>query len=332
MPSYASRIRVRRIDDETWRPSGELSGVDSASVTRSVAKDAPLMQSGDMDVSGIVSEGHYAIDMVEDTGNVHPIATLLFAPDGTEWSHRSWSGSLAGRSVLAPAAERRTRQGEYAPKGAMAAALCARMLRESIAAPVVVEGDFALGEHVVFDLGGSYLDAVLSVLDTGGFCVQVSGDGTVTIREMPTEPSLVINSANRGLLMPKITRRMPISDVPNVLYVYDGDQEAVAVNDDPTSPTSIQARGRRIEQVEENPTRKEGETLQQYADRRLAELSDVYETYDVEHEWVDGLLPYSIVRVNLPEAGIDGDFRVMDQDLECGRGIQVGATWGRRAL
>lgn len=96
---------------------------------------------------------------------------------------------------------------------------------------------------------------------------------------------------------------------------------------------SIPARnGREIEaDPEDSPTRKEGESLQQYADRRLAELSDIYKTYDIEREWVDGLLPYSIIRCNLPQPGITGDYRIMSQTLDCGHGIKVGETWGRRA-
>ena len=329
---YASTWVVRRIDPDTWTPIGVLDGVDSVTVQRAVNdSSSPLLESGSMEVSGDVEEGYYRIEMRPSLGEMVTVATMLFCPDGRKWSHRAWGGKASGRSVLAPASVRMCKPGQQAPMGVDGAAWCASRLREVIKAPVVVEGSFKLGEFMSFESSDSVLDAVWSVLKAVGWCIQIAGDGTVTIREMPTEPSLVINSANRGLLMPKITRRTPISDVPNVLYVYDGDQEAVAKNEDLTSPTSVQARGRRIEQVEENPTRKEGESLLQYAKRRLAELADVYETIDVEREWVDGIHPYSIVRSNMPESGVTGDFRVMSQKLKCGAGIKVSETWGRRA-
>ena len=76
----------------------------------------------------------------------------------------------------------------------------------------------------------------------------------------------------------------------------------------------------------------DGETLQAYAERRLSELSDIYETIDIEREFVPGVLPYSAVRVALAEPGLYGDFRVMSQTIECSHGVKVGETLGRRAL
>lgn len=332
--SYAAAWRVRRIDPTLWLPVEEVAGVRGASVKRSWNRDGscPLLESGDMEVTGRLSEGYYRIEMLADTGELVNVATLLFAPDGSSWSHRGWSGPLTGRSVLAPASERRFEPGEYAPRGVEGASWCARMLRSVIDAPVTVEGSFGLSDHVVFDLGLSYLDGVWRVLDAGGYCLQIAGDGTVVIRPVPADPALVVNSTSLGLLMPEFGQSLPIDTVPNVLKVYDGAQEAVARNEDSASPTSIPSRGRPIEgDVEDSPARREGETLRQYADRRLGELSEIYETIDVEREYAADVLPYSIVRANLPEAHVTGDYRIMDQTLECGRGIRVGETWGRMA-
>lgn len=323
--------RVREIDAGTWLPSHEVGAVDGVSISRKVGKDAKMLESAMMDVTGTLDEGYYRIELLDDGGSLVSVATMLFASDNIEWDHRKWSGSMSGRSVLAPASERRLAPGAYAPKGVDGAQWCVDMLSSVIDAPVTREGSFSLAQHVVFDLGDSHLDAVWAVLNAAGWCMRVSGDGTVTVREIPSEPSLVIDSANTALLMPDLSRSMPIEDVPNVLRVYDGTTEYVAENDDPASPTSIPARGRRIEEVEEDPTLREGETYGQYARRRLAELGDICEEMDIEREYVDGIVPYDVIRANLPEPGVVGDYRVMSQTVRCGNGITVGETWGRIA-
>ena len=323
--------RVRKIDAGTWLPAHEVGGVDGVSISRKVGKDAKMLESAMMDVTGTLGEGYYRVELLDDVASLVDVATMLFAPDGFEWNHRKWSGSMSGRSVLAPASERRLSPGAYAPKGVDGAQWCVDMLSGVIDAPVTREGSFSLAQHVVFDLGDSHLDAVWAVLDAAGWCMQISGDGTVTVREMPSEPSLVIDSSDAAILMPNLSRSMPIEDVPNVLRVYDGATEHVAENDDPASPTSIPARGRRIEKVEEDPTLREGETYGQYARRRLAELGDICEEMDIEREHVDGIVPYDVIRANLPEPGVVGDYRVMSQTVRCGNGITVGETWGRIA-
>lgn len=333
MPSYASRWRVRRIDADTWLPSGEIGGMRSVTVRKSANYDStPLMESGDVESTGRLAEGYHRIEMLSSTGELAEVATLLLVPDGSTWSHEKWNGRAVGKSVLSPAAERKLKPGAYAAMGDDGAAWAARTLSGVIDAPVRVVGSFSLGEHVVFDLGASYLDAVWKVLDVGGFCMQVSGDGTVTVCPKPGEPALVVNAATRSLLMPEIGSGLPVDDVPNVLKVYDDKGvEHVARNDDPSSPTSTVSRGREIDCVEDSPTREEDESWDDYASRRLSELSEIYETYDVEREHVPGVLPYSLVRVNLPEQGMSGDYRVMSQTIECGKGITVSETWGRLA-
>lgn len=326
-----SSWRIRKIDADLWLPCEEITGVRSVSVKRSTNDgSSPLIESGDMSITGIIDEGYYRVEELGDSGILVEVATLLFTPDKSEYESGAWGGSASGKSVLAPANERKFKPGEYAPKGVDGAIWAAQRLRMAIKAPVDVIGGFKLGDHMVFDLGSSYLDGVWKVLDVGGFCMQIAGDGTVTIRSKEMEPALIVASDGSGLL-PKITRSLPIDDVPNVFKVYDGAAEAIARNDNPSSPTSTVARGREIDEVEDSPTRKEGESLWQYANRRLGELSEIYETYDVEREYKDGVVPYSIAKVNLPAQGIVGNFRIMSQTLECGTGIKVGETWGRFA-
>jgi len=326
--------RVRKIDESSWLPTEEVGGIDSVTVKRAYGKDAELIESGEMSFTGSLDEGWYRIEALGAQGStkqVEPIATLLFSADGADWSHNTWGGTMTGMSVLAYASERKFGLGAYAPKGADGAAYAAELLSNCIPAPVKTEGSFVLNDHIVFDLGSTIISGVWAILDSAGWCMQIDGDGTVTVMPKPTEYSLELTTETLGLVMPDASKSLPIEDVPNVMKVYDNEQYAEVRNDDADSPTSTVSRGRDIEEVEENPTRVDGETLYAYARRRLIELSDIYETIDIEREYVSGVLPYSNVRVSLAKAGIDGDFMSMSQTVECSHEIKVGETLGRRS-
>ena len=60
--------------------------------------------------------------------------------------------------------------------------------------------------------------------------------------------------------------------------------------------------------------------------RMLAEASTVVREYSYSREWWPEVMPYSLVRATLSEHGIQGDLRVVKQDLTCGKGVTVSET------
>lgn len=315
------------MNPSSWLPGAIVDGVKSATVKSSVNDGTPLLQSGSIDTTGILDDGYYRVEMISDTAQA--IATLLFTTDGKEFDHGAWSATMAGKSVLAPAAERKITKGTFVPKGSNGAEWCKDALNDVIKAPVEVHGSFSLAEDVVIDLGASYIDAVWQVLDVGGWCMQIDGEGVVHIRKKPTDPKLKITYENQDLFMPKVESTPNVIDVPNVVIVYDGSDRVEVANDSNTSPTSVSVLGRRVEHVESSPQREEGETLLDYAQRKLEELSDVCETIAVTREWVPDIMPYDVIEATLPACDLDGKFRVLDMNLTFGQGILVEETWGR---
>lgn len=326
------RYRLQAIDASTWLPASEVAGVESISFRADANHDggSPLMQSCMLDVAGRIDEGYYRISEL-DGAQATPIATMLLIPDSSDYACGSWSSSLSGRSVLEQASKTYFAPGAYVPQGTDCIAWAAKLLADTIPAPVTFDGSFNLAEHVVFDLGASHLDGIWQVLGIAGFTMTIAADGTVCMRQRPNEPALVINTANRGLIGCEISMGLPIADAPNVVRVYVDGVEFIARNDDAASPTSTVSRGRVIEHIEEDPILKDGESPTRYAMRRLSELSEVYETYDVARRHIEGVAANSLIRVNLPEQGIEGDFTVMSQSIECTGGIDVSETWGRLA-
>lgn len=326
---YSTGWTVTYVDPETLADAGEVGGVVSVSVSRDSTDGVRLLETGSMEVVADSLDGAWCrVHMLAEQGGAEriPIATLLFEQQSARFEKGVRTITATGRSVLQPAADRKMARGSFVPSGADAAAYAARLLRECTPFPVEVDGSFTLVNDLVFDIGCSYLAAVWQVLDAGGWCIRIAGDGTIRMSGKPTEPALSLDRANAGLLIPGIDDDYSIVDVPNRYYAVDDGEMAVAVNESQDSAVGRPRRGRWVDVVDNAPEPVNGEPLQLYAERRLAEMSTVMRTYGYEREFWPGVVPYDVVRARLSENGIEGDLRVMTQDLKCGAGIKVSET------
>lgn len=326
---YTGHWRVFRVNPATWADAEQVAGVDSVSITRDSGGDAPEIDSGELEVSASGGwefvPGYYRIVMTaEQSGQVErvEIATLLCESEGGEIDHDMDVKSVTGRSVLHPAAVTHVQPGEHVPKGGDGAAHAARLLRACVAAPVDVEGGFTLDETYAFEYGTSHLEAAWQVLDAAGWCMQIDGGGRVEIRPKPTDPALTLDRANARLLMPGIEYELDYSDVPNRFTAIEDGEVAQAVNAT-GSPASHDARGYWHDETDDAPKRVNGETLQAYAARRLEELSTVPDTRKYTREFAPGVRPFDVVRGSMASVRLDGDLRVVSQDIECDHGITV---------
>ncbi len=327
---YSARWAAYAVNVPTWADGEALSGVVSASVERDVSSEAALVESGTIELDAPVGEGfgerYVRLAMVAEQGGETErvdVCTLLCSCSSGDVDKGVDRLSLDGRSVLWPASRKVLPRGEYVPRGYDCVAWCREMLEGCLAAPVVAEGSFTLTEHYVIDLGSSVLDAVWLVLDAGGWCLQIDGDGTVHVRPRPTEPALVLDDVGARLIVPGVHHELDWSEVPNRYWATDGSNAAVAVNRDPASPTSTVSRGYESDAYDSSPMLVDGEDLQGYAERMLEERSTVHDVRSYVREWWPGVTCYSVVRGTLPSIALDGDLVVERQSLECGHGIKV---------
>lgn len=325
LDGYAASWRVTTVDTSTWADSGELPNVMSVSVSRDGTDPTPLIETGTMQIEGDFSWGWLRLWMAADQGGSErePLATLLFERSSESYNRNSKTCRATGMSVLKPAADVRMPRGGFCPAGADGAAYAARLLSGCTPAPVHVEGSMALVNDVVFDLGCTVLDAAWSLLNPSGWCIQIDGMGEIWIRRLPSEPSLELNGTTAGLLIPGVDSDSGIAGVPNRYIAQLDSETAIAVNEDASSEASYKARGRWVDVFDGSPVLVDGEDLQAYAERRLAELSTITRKYRYKREYWPGVTPYSIVRATLESNGLDGDLRVMRQTLTCGKGITV---------
>ena len=323
--SYTSEWRVFRVNRKTWADGQKLEGVDSASITRTA--DGSLLESGDMEVTGAFETDYYRIVMTAKQGGEvvrEDVATLLFDISDGEHDYGTVKNKAKGYSVLYPASTTAVMTGEYAPAGVDGAKYAAELLASAINAPVEVEGSFTLNDHVVHEPGTYILDAAWAVLNAGpdgGYIIQIDGRGVVHIRPRPTEPALVLDSEAKGVMLNGIEYTADISEIPNRYIVIDGNNKTLAVNDDPESPVSTVKRGYYVDEVDTSATPINGETLGEYARRKLSEASVLETEYSYKREYAPAVLLYSMIRASLN--GLEGDLRVKSQSINCSHGIMV---------
>ena len=216
---YEARYRLFAVDQGTWADSTEVGGV--VSMTLNSSTDG-VMQKGSMtvDVDPLADfpEGYYRMVMTATAGGVTErvdVATVYAHSTGGTVDHGNDVMSVTCSSVLYPASLNRLVAGDYAPKGVDGVSYAASILRKACKAPVVTQGSFVLGSHVVFDLGSTALDAVRLILDAGSYCMMIGGDGTISLVPIPTEPSLELDNESMRMLQPGIQHKLDWSSVPN---------------------------------------------------------------------------------------------------------------------
>ena len=333
MGGYSSIWEVRRVNKDTWQDDDILGNVRTVSVERSCEGDAPTLESGSMTIDspdGAFDGTWYRVSMIaEQAGKERvPMATLLFERASAHTEKNTVELECNGRSVLQPAADVKMPTGSYAPAGIDGASFAANLISQCTPAPVTVEGSFTLSDDYVFDPGCSNLEAAWKVLNAANWCIQIQGDGTIIVRAKPTEPSLELSKAHAGLLIPGVDDDFDISEIPNRYYAVNDDEVAVATNEDASSEVSYQSRGRWVDEVDTSPALVDGESLEMYAIRKLAEASTITRKFSYEREWWPDVYPFSVVSASLANEGIEGKPRVISQSVECGRGAKVSETSG----
>lgn len=332
---YSATFRLYEVDPDTWADAGRLYGATSASVERTDDGDAPELESSSVEIDDDVGTGfrerllRLVMIAVQDgaTERVDVCTQRYSATSGkTQRGYRT--RSLRGRSVLHAAATSTTSlvYGPYVPAGSDGAAEAARMLSAAGVGQVSVSGSFLMSEPYVFDRSEKVLTSAWAILRAGGFRIRLDGRGAVTVlprAESGDAPALNLSGDLVRLVIPGVGDELDWSDVPNRYIAEEGSEVAVAVNDDPLSPTSTLARGHYVDRYDGSVVRVNGESLEAYASRRLAEESVVADSRNVEREWWPDVYPGDLVRASLPRDGMQGEFRVRRQSLRCGAGIVV---------
>lgn len=328
--SYQSEFVLSRVDPGTWENAETVSNVSSIQIDRDCTDETPLLETGsltiDIDPTTEFQEAWYRVNMLAtQNGRTEsiPISTLRLQSSSGSISRGITEVSVDGYSVLVPLSDQKLRAGEYVPKDYSGGAYLQKLMQECTPAPVVVESTFTLNQHHVFDTGMTYLEAVWSILDAANWCMQIDGYGTITVKEKPKSYIFELDRDAVSMLLPGINYNLDLASIPNRYTAVSGRQSATVVNNKTDSRVSYPARGWYVDIVDTDPTRINGESLEHYAARQLELASTITKTWSYTREYIPDILPFSLLKANLPDFGIDGDVRVLTQQLKLDKGIQV---------
>lgn len=316
---YSASFYASFVDPVTWRDI-ERFEITGGSISRS---ESDLVESADLDCIDYGQARERWVRVWMDTrqdGAAEHVALftgLATSPD------RNLNGVLAETpvelySVLKPAADVYLQRGYYAPVGVSGASLVENMLSVTPAPIAADEDSPVLQSAIIAEDSETRLTMALKILEAIDWRITISGTGTIRIGPRPTEPTVTFDALENDVIEPKIDISYDWFGCPNVFRAIADGISAVARDDDPDSPLSTVSRDREIWMEEDDCDLTEGETLAEYAQRRLKEEQAVNVTAFYDRRFHPNIRVGDLVRIHYQQ--LDGIYEVTDQDIEIGAG------------
>ena len=221
-------------------------------------------------------------------------------------------------SILKGAEDIPLQRGWYAPAEANGAQLIKNMLNETIPAPVRIEGVSPnLTQHIIAEDDESHVSMIDKILAAIGWRLVISGFGEVTICEPAKAPAATLGR-HYDVIESKIDIERDWFKCPNVFRATSGDLTAVARDDSETSQLSTAIRGREVWLTENDCNLNDGESIEEYAIRRLKEEQEKVVTLKYDRRFVPDVNISDIVLLDYPAQGLQGNYRVDSQTITLG--------------
>ena len=315
--------------DGAHNVKGRLDGVEPGGTLRWSAS-ASVKGTGSIPVRDVGQDIDWLNDRIRitawtsDDGRPEVRTTLgiyLAAAPVETWEagRRSWDVELVDRSSILDQDIMTTAQNGPLTYSVPAGRCVLWATKEIIAdagetAPLIAGDEGTkLTRDMTWDIGETRLRIINDLLDAGNFLsLWVNGDGEfmVSKADRPQDRPVLYEmwgpliEGDRAVFAPDWSHDRDIYSIPNRLLAVeegDGDDEgeaAIAVNMDPSSPYSFQSRhGRWVtEVVEGTSVTAAAGALQEWTERRLAQMTEVSSSLSVEHLFLPDLRPNAVIR------------------------------------
>lgn len=233
------------------------------------------------------------------------------------------TSTIACYSVLKAADDVLLQRGYYVSAGSNGAEVI-RELLSCIPSPLEVEGQAPdLQTSIIAEEGETRRSMAEKVLLAIGWRMRIDGLGTVRLLPKANEVSAQFDPVDEDVLEPTISVEYDWYSCPNVLRAVQEDLSAVARDDSPDSPLSTVNRGREVWAEETSCELNSGESISEYAARRLKELQRIRLTASYDRRYHPDVLVGDLVRLRYPAQGLDGIFRVTSQSIELAHGAKT---------
>ncbi len=315
---YEAQYYVTIVDADSWRDLQRFE-TEGGSVNK---EPTNLMQSASLNLTDIPGEGELWIrvwlDARQEGDGAHEalFTGLMFTPEA-KWNGIMKSYKADCYSVLKPAADILLDKGWYAPAGS-GASLVADLLSVGPAPVEYAENSPTLTNSIVAEHGETNLSMARKIAEALGWRFRIKGDGRISVEPQGTEPEVTVDSLENDVVELEITDRRDWFSCPNVFRATARDMTAVARDDSEDSPLSTVNRGREIWKEDANAKLNDGESIAEYAQRRLKEEQSPSRRITYNRRFIPGVLPGDAIQIHYPAQNIDGVFRISSQQIELG--------------
>ena len=309
------------IDPESWREK-EVLQITGGTIDR---EEDGLRESANIETVKYEQEEEHWIrvylDAEQSGAAAHvPVFTGLACSPSMAFDGELYTSTLEGFSVLKPANDVLLTRGYYVPSGSNGAKVIKDLLSVT-PAPVEIEGEAPdIISAIISEDGETHLSMADKVLKALDWRLRISGDGTITITEKAKDISGSFDALDQDMIEPEVSISKDWYECPNVFRAVQDDVIAVARDDDPESPLSTVNRNREIWEEETSCEFNSGESIAEYAKRRLKELQKVEITASYDRRFMPDIFVGDLIRIKYPKQGLDSIFEITSQKIELGPG------------
>ena len=337
--SMQQTFEYYEVDPNTWKDKKLLDFVKSSSINRDSGTET--LGSASIDIDNTLGECYIRIYLVAIQNGVKekiPLGIFLVQTPSSNFDGKVRTVSMDAYTPLLELKEKPTPLGYSLLKDENIMEQAYMIVRENCRAPVVkTESDRLLQSNFVANNGDTWLTFVRDLIAQAKFELQLDEEGKIMFAPKQTvdelQPVYTYNDDNSSILLPEVSLKHDIYGIPNVVEVVCSTGTEVyyakVKNEDPNSPTSIQARGREIIYRDTSPNLPgfpTKEQIDEYAENLLKTLNSVEYQISYSH----GYCPVRVgdcVRLNYTKAGLIGiKAKVISQNIKCDSGCTVSET------
>lgn len=324
---YTAAFYASFINPRTWKAT-EGFDIVSGSIN---CQDDELRQSANITVRSY----DYTSDMwiriymtASQNGSTEtvPLFTGIATSPNENYNEGVFDVTIQCYSVLKAVNDVMLPRGWYALAGSNGVETVRELLKMT-PAPVEIEQveNFPiLDTTIIAQDGETYLTMANAILSAIDWQIQIREDGTIYLSPIPDigkSGYTSMFSANvNDVIETNFSRERDWFECPNVFQAIYGDYMAVARDDDPNSELSTISRGREI-WFSEDADLTEGESLGEYAKKRLNEEQARSEKISYTRRYIPGIYQGDIIRINYPV--LQGDYYVESQSYNLESPVKV---------
>jgi hypothetical protein len=318
------------VEPQTLADVKRIDTVKSASFSRD--NDSETLGSATIDTTNSFGETYmrgYLKTIQNGVTEKFALGTVLIQTPSSTFNGKITDISMDAYTPLIELKENQPPLGYTLSKGTKIMEAAYRIIRENARVPVTrVDDSRELQVDFVANTDDTWLTFVTDLIANAEYELGLDEYGHILFVPIQDADALqavwTYDDGNSSILYPELTMDHDLYGIPNVVEVayYFGDQyrTAIAINDDPNSPTSTVNRGRKITYRDVDPSLAGYVTeaqIQAYAERKLKALSTIEYTISYTH----GYCPVRVgdcVRLNYEKAGISNvKARVISQNVKC---------------